>query len=139
MRFAFRLTVLATFLWLCNGLCAAQCAETWQQMQFHCAGPDGCEGDLEVQYPGESSQYGVAIVCGSENCCGQLFTTCYAGGGCEPESVRKPEARKRLDRIAATSEVLVADCKGRFSLYTPSSALAAYRASSMMLNDHVLR
>jgi hypothetical protein len=54
----------------------------------------------------------------SEKCCGQVFTSCTDDGACDAVE-KNPEVRARIDVVAKTSEVLVADCKGRYALYTP--------------------
>jgi hypothetical protein len=77
--------------------------------------------------------------CGAVICCGQRFTDCnFDGGDCFFIRVKNPEVRKRLDQVADTSRILVADCRGRYALYEPGSGRRSVR-DSVFVNDHILR
>jgi len=108
-------------------------------MHFHCDGPGGCHGDVYPQTP-EESEYGVAIEPDPLNCCGQLFSSFTAGGGCNPGIMKKPGVREEVARLSATADLLVADCKGR---YVPYSAPTTYHAAAArrleLADERVLR
>ena len=97
---------------------AQNCADLFPTQQFECDGPGGCSEDVVVNIP-NGSEYGLYIHCGSIDCCGQLFTTCGGQGNCEPVKLRPPEVKERLTQLSRTSDVLVADCSGRYGPYDP--------------------
>jgi len=122
-----------------GAVCGAQCASGFNTMTVQCAGPNGCMDQKDVDTPIES-QDGVRVVCGSVSCCGQLLTTCSGSGNCEPvRALREPRAQERLARVAAESEVLVADCKGRYALFKPSPGTVLNQRSLALLDDRILR
>jgi hypothetical protein len=115
----------------------AQCADGFNPVTFNCAYSDQCASQVTVWEPNES-QNGVLINCGSTSCCGQLFTSCWGQGGCQNDNLKGREVNERLTELSRTSEVLVADCKGRYALYTPPPTKERSSASWALLNDHVL-
>jgi hypothetical protein len=139
MMRAFHLGITVLSLTLCSVLCSGQnCANGFNQQYFNCQS-SSCSDGIYVSYP-NGSQDGQQIQCGGEDCCGQLFTTCWGTGDCEPvKALNNPAVKERLARLSAESEVLVADCRGRYSLYMPSPAPGKNGASLALLNDHVLR
>jgi hypothetical protein len=136
MRIGFGLYII--LVCFSGALCNAQCADTFTEMNFHCSGPGGCEDQVAVFIPNES-QYGVFIECGSEDCCGQLFSTCWGTGNCEPaRALRSPDAQDQLARLSLESRILVSDCSGRYILFTRPPDRREI-ASFARLDDHVLR
>jgi len=134
MRNVFRLIIATLFLTLCATVCSAQnCADTFQNDEVWCAGPDGCTGAVYPTHP-NGSQYGLTIECSALDCCGQQITTCYGTSACDV--LKKPSDKEQVNRLAATSDVLVADCKGRYALFQPR---ISEHASLATLNDHILR
>lgn len=101
---------------LCSTFGRSQnCAERLTGVTYTCVYGTTCSGRITVYQP----VFGVdriAYSCTSEECCKQLFTTCTNDSAC-PFSPLNPQVRARIDEVATTSEVLVADCKGRYSLY----------------------
>jgi hypothetical protein len=138
-------TICAGFALFVLGLaslfCSAQdCSESFSTMSFHCDGPDGCSDGVTVWYPNNPDQYGAPIDCGSVSCCGQLFSNCPPGqGGCEPEILKKPGAKAEIARLAVTSEVLIADCVGRYVEYKPVPVANLNRRKLALIDEHVLR
>jgi hypothetical protein len=121
---------------LCGTLCRADgaCADTMTGNVYNCA-YQGCKSQVAVSTPsgGDSEHYS----CESVQCCKQLFSNCYFDDGdCFLNS--HPEVRKRLSRIAGTSRILVADCRGRYALYQPGPARDSVRHSALV-DDHILR
>jgi hypothetical protein len=128
---------------LCTSICYAQCADGFQSYNLHCSGPEGCEDDVYVFYPIES-QYGVHVVCGAVDCCGQLITSCYGSGNCEPKVFKNREVMKQLSQLSETSDVLITDCEGRYTLFEPSRqprmvVRSIALGNRMLVNDHILR
>lgn len=99
------------FLGLCSTFCTAQgCSAEYSQMQVHCEGPGGCVDDVYPWYPVDPNQYGTVVVCTGLNCCGQLISSCGTNGsGCDAV-MKKPGVKAAIDRLAATSDLLIADC-----------------------------
>jgi hypothetical protein len=129
------------FLSLGSVFCGAQnCTNGFDYWHYHCDGPDGCSDDVEVSIP-DGGEYGVAIQCGSVSCCGQLFSSCYSNGGnCDMvKALREPAMHERLERLAARSVLLVADCTGRYALYKPARIEERRNASFALLDDRLLR
>ena len=91
-----------------------------------------------MAYPMSADQYGVAIRPNPQNCCGQLFSSFTAGGNCNPEILKKPGVKRQIARLAATSDLLVADCKGHYVPYDPS-ADSVPTGQYLALAEHVLR
>jgi len=141
MRGAFCLSILSIFLALCSAVCSGQCTDGFTEQTFQCQYSDTCQNSVTVQIPNES-QDGVVPECfATAPCCGQLFTSCTAGGNCEDIKLRGPAAKQRLQALAAESDLLVADCKGRYALYKPAPDRTneKSRASLALLNDHLMR
>ena len=77
--------------------------------------------------------------CDSVPCCRQLFSDCYPNGvDCRDFRVRSSAVRERLDDLAKTSRVLLADCKGHYVPYESGSESITPQFSELV-NDHVLR
>ena len=135
----------ALLMMLLQATSSAQiCSSSFSTQEFECHGPEGCDGDVYVTIP-SGGQYGLNVVCGSISCCGQLFTTCNGNGGCEPTKLRPREVKERLSELSRTSEILVADCSGRYGPYEPLSLPVVARPTRSRahtleaLNDHILR
>jgi len=125
----------------CSAVCSGQCTNGFQTQTFNCVYSDQCEDYVTVSIP-DGGQYGVTVECGSVDCCGQQFTTCYSNGGnCEPKKLRPREVKERLSELSRTSEVLVADCSGRYGLYElPQRPVVARRTRTLeALNERILR
>ena len=121
-----------------GALCRGQdCADSFEEHEFHCES-SSCSDDVYVYYPNES-QDGVTIECGATDCCGQQFSTCWGEGNCEPLELKKPRVQERLTQLAHTSEVLVADCRGRYGPYVPGPHLVAARRTFKVVDDRILR
>jgi len=96
-----------------------------------------CRGAIDTYVPNmEYPDNRIKYSCGPVECCKQLFTTCINDGPCDL-SLQNPEVRARIDEIAKTSEVLVANCKGRYALYAPPSERTVNL--DRVLEDRVLR
>ncbi len=107
--------VAVVFVFLCSAFCGSQtCSGRLDSMTFTCTSST-CSNRVTVYKPTSGDR--IRYSCTSEDCCGQLFTTCTDDGGCGAVE-KNPEVRARIDDVAKTSEVLVADCKGRYALYT---------------------
>lgn len=122
----------------CSAACSAQCSEGWTTESFHCDGP-GCSQGVTVAYPMSADQYGVAIVPNPQDCCGQLFSSFMAGGNCNPEMLKKPGVKRQIARLAATSDMLVADCEGRYVAYDPTADSVPVGQFLALADEHVLR
>lgn len=136
---AMGISICGIALALCAVACSAQCTTGLTTQNFDCAGPDGCSAGVTVAYPVGADQYGAAIEPNVQECCGQLFSSFMMGGGCEPEGLKRPGVKERLSELSRTSEVLVADCKGRYALYKPAPTKERLTASWALLNDRMLR
>lgn len=126
---------------LSGAFCSGQCATGFSSQNIHCAGPHGCEDDVLIFYPIES-QYGVRVATEGVDCCGQLITTSYGYSGCQPRVFRVAGMKEQLAKFAETSEVLVADCSGRYVLYDPNRDAVRRnlaKRNSALVNDHILR
>lgn len=140
MRIRFCLILFSFSVVLCGAVCSGQCADSFTEQTYNCVYSDQCESQITVQYP-NGSQYGVYVQCEGVSCCGQLFTTCYGQGNCEDAKLRGPGVRQRPQTLATQSDLLVADCRGRYALYNPAPAHAKEksRASMALLDDHIIR
>jgi len=119
---------------------AQNCSSSFSPQEFECDGPDGCSEDIYLTIP-SGGQYGLNVVCGGFSCCGQLFTSCGGQGNCEAVKVRPPEVKARLTQLSLTSDVLVADCRGRYGPYEPSPGpvVTRRRGTLAALSDRILR
>jgi len=133
------LGLTAMLICLCSSLCSGQgCTDGFTATTFQCVYDGSCSSSVTVYTPNES-QDGVTVHCGAVDCCGHLFTTCWGDGNCEAvKKLGDPAARKRLARLAGESEVLVADCRGRYALYRPTPTVATRRTLALV-DDHILR
>jgi hypothetical protein len=131
---------LPLFLCLGAAFCSAQCADGFDEQELTCAGPNGCEQTVTVYYP-EESQSGVVVRCTAINCCaGDYETTCYSYGNCEPvKALKDLDVQRRLAQLAGESEVLVAECSGLYTPYTPPPPIISARRSMPSASDHSLR
>jgi len=109
---------------------AYDCADTFYWQQYECNDGQGCQSSIVVTLPNYSFS-GVMVQCTSRDCCGELFTTCYGGASCNIGELRNPEFREELNEMAATAEILVRDCQGR---YVPLSTLTAQLAAPPRLS-----
>lgn len=121
----------------CSVLCSGQCADGFNTTEIHCYGPDDCEDVVPINYPNES-QDGVVVSTYAVECCGQLITSSFGSGNCEPLALRSPNVRRQLAELAQVAEVLVADCRGRYVLYSPTPGRTARRGLALV-DDHILR
>jgi hypothetical protein len=65
------------------------------------------------------------------------LVSCYDDGiACS--QLKDPAVRERVAQVAATSRVLVEDCRGQYVLYEPHADWGRTR-HTVLVNDHVLR
>lgn len=101
--------------------CSSQsCCYHLESQSFTCT-TSTCSKRITVYVPNFDGPDRIQYSCTSDDCCQQLFTTCTNDGACPPSFLQNPEVRARIDEIAKTSEVLVANCKGRYALHAPRS------------------
>lgn len=106
------------FVVLCCAFCGAQtCTNHLKEIQFDCESST-CSDYITVHLNDDAGRQDIRYSCTSVKCCEQLFTTCTDDGACD-EAVHNPEVRARIDDVAKTSQVLVADCNGRYAPYAP--------------------
>src|SRR5262249_16896561 len=98
----------------------------------------GCEDDVGISVP-EGSQYGLRVVCGSVDCCGQLMTSCWGDGGCNPEALRIPQLKAAISDISKSSDILIANCDGHYVQYQEMRLERRHDSYVARLNDHILR
>jgi hypothetical protein len=122
-----------------SAFCQAQCVDSWESQEIHCVDENGGQCYVDVQTPGPPSEYGVIPECSGVDCCGQLVTTCEGNSNCVPELLRRADVRGRLKKVAADSDVLVADCKGQYVPYAAIHTAVASHRSNNFINDHILR
>jgi uncharacterized protein YceH (UPF0502 family) len=68
------------------------------------------------------------------------MTTCWGQGNCEPvKTLSNPIVQEQLAKLAAKSEILVAECNGRYALYEPSLDMKTNKRNLALMNDHLLR
>lgn len=90
------------------------------------------------QVPVES-EYGVSIVQTIDFCCGRSYLYYSPGGNCIFTELRNPENQERLAELALSSDLLVADCRGRYVPYgSPTTAMVA-STDPVLLRDRRLR
>lgn len=136
MRIAFGL-IVGAFLLISSGAFSQDCASSFNTLTLHCDGPHGCSGQVTLYIPiGDPYGFGVGVT--STSCCGQLFSTYQATGLCEDGIINKPGVKEQISLISTTSDLLIADCKGRYVLYD-SSAGRVERRQSFLADDRVLR
>jgi hypothetical protein len=105
------------FLFLCSSFCVSQtCTHRLKEIQFTCESST-CSQDVIFHLPDDDGPQTIKYSCAAYNCCGELKTTFGDDG--VPATVLTPEMQARIEGIAATSQVLVADCTGRNIPYTP--------------------
>ncbi len=96
-----------------------------------------CSSHVYVGQPSGGNSF--LYDCQPVQCCQQFFSDCeFSGGDCQEIELRNPEVRQRLTEMAATSTVLVADCRGHYALYEPRPGRGSLR-DSVLLNEHILR
>ncbi len=114
------LMALAFLFFLCSSFCGSQtftCTNHLKEIEFDCTSST-CSSSVTVHLNDDAGKQLIRYSCTSVKCCGQLFTTCTDGGACD-DAVHNPEVRARIDDVAKTSRVLVADCDGRYAPYAP--------------------
>lgn len=124
------------FVCLYGALCRADqaCGEYVMETTYPCI-YKSCSSHITVYWPaGERVDH---YTCGPVECCQQFFTSCY-DDGLPCSQVRDPAVRERVAQVAATSRVLVADCRGRYVLYEPQADWGRTR-HTVLVNEHVLR
>ena len=116
-------------LCLSGALCRADqaCGESVKQTTYPCVYRT-CRDQITVTTPeGERVDF---FTCGPVACCQQLFTSCYDSG--DPCSqAMEPAVREHVAQVAATSRVLVADCRGRYALYEPQTGRGRPRGADL--------
>jgi len=100
-------------LLFCASTARAQfdCAEYFEYQEVKCVYQD-CVDHALIPIPrgGELYHY----TCTPYNCCNQLITECdFDGNSCPGVWRNNPDVRRHVVEVAATSRVLVADCRGR--------------------------
>jgi hypothetical protein len=130
------LAACSLMLFLSSALCSAQndCAERLKSMIVHCAGPNNCHGSVTIEFPFEPNGGSVMYRTSAVPCCGQLITDVDQIGECS--SVALAGIEEQLARLAEVSDVLVANCAGR---YVPYKTIASAKpASRLATGDRVL-
>lgn len=139
MRSAFWGRIFVFLLTVFSAFCYGQCTNGFQQQTFNCRYSDQCYSQITVNIP-NGGKDGVVVASTGVSCCGQLFTTCYGTGNCEDvKRLKDPVVRERLISLARTSGVLVADCKGQYVLFSPSTDALPKRPRLALLEDRILR
>lgn len=138
MRRILPLVVLG--LLFCVGTASAQipdecCAPSYRTFPFSCHTPS-CSDTQDVYVP-DCQEFGAAEYSYQADCCGQPYTNFYSEGGCIPVELRKPGAMDWLANISRDSDILVADCKGHYTLFHTPRYAAARR--SFVADDPVIR
>jgi hypothetical protein len=123
------------FVCVSGAVCRAQlCGEEMKQTIFSCV-YESCSDSVTTSTPfGDRILF---VSCEAVECCKQLFTTCYfTGDSCS--QVVDAALRERLAQVAASSRVLVADCRGHYALYEPRPS-RGQKYDSVLVNEHILR
>ena len=122
-------------LFLSSALCSAQqnCAELLKRITEECY-YGTCHGSVTIDVPiGFGHVY---YETRSVECCKQLITDVNQNGSCE-NLLALAGIEEQVERLAAVSDVLVADCAGRYVPYQLS--VFARRAPHSATEDRVLR
>lgn len=124
------------FVFLCNAFCASQTC-TYKLDEFHLTCETAtCSSTITQRLPAPGKDT-IKYSCQTVSCCGELKTTCTDDGSC-PFALVRPEMQARIEAIAATSQVLVADCTGRYTPYAPA-AESSIKLDRMLSTDRMLR
>lgn len=126
---------------LCSTFCSAQhCADNFNAVDVHCVYRT-CDRQIDVWIPNENGYGSMGIGCDSEDCCGQLVTTCFPSGPCENAKRAGVTAGmlKHLAQLSPESDFLVASCNGHYEPFRSTPPKIGRPASLALLNDHVLR
>src|ERR1700722_12262068 len=84
-------------------------------------------------------EYGVAVYSSPVECCGAYIVSYRPGGTCIMVELRSPAIQDRLAELAAASDLLVADCGGRYALYAPPAGDPKLARIPGLPSDRVLR
>jgi hypothetical protein len=102
---------------------------------YACGNSNGCKGSGTTQLPGGG--YGAGLTNTPIPCCGSWVPYYQLNGGiCYLTELRKPATQERLAQLASTSDMLVADCHGRYVLYRPHTG--SERNENAILGKHML-
>jgi hypothetical protein len=106
-------------------LSAAQCEDSYTRVTLQCDDNAGCHDLVTFDHPNEgfTNAYSISVI----DCCGQLFTDTTVTGPCDADMVQ-PAIRKEVARLAAMSDVLVADCRGHYVPYDSAANIVHSRA-----------
>jgi hypothetical protein len=98
---------------------ASTCAQALQAVPYGCGGPNNCHGSgwTYVPYGGGN----MPLLNYPINCCGTWIADYSEGGMCYWTELRTPEMQEKLQVLAQSSRLLVADCHGRYVRYTAES------------------
>jgi hypothetical protein len=125
------------FVFFCSPFCGSQsCTNHLKEIELECQSST-CSQPITVHLPDDGGPADIKYSCTSVDCCGELKTTCEDGGACDA-AVRNPEVRARIDNVAKTSPVLVADCNGRYAPYTPRTE-RTINLDRVLAADRILR
>ena len=138
MKLRFAAGLGALLLCLGGTLCSGQCADTWNSFTAYCANTKGCSGSVTGYQP-DIWEYGVAVYCSPVECCGSYIASYRPGGTCIMVELRSPAIQDRLAELAAASDLLVADCGGRYALYAPPAGDPKLAGVPGLPGDRVLR
>jgi hypothetical protein len=117
-------------------LAAAQCESNYERITLQCADNAECHDFVILDMPIEGFVY--KYTTNVLNCCGQLFTDTNMSGSCDADIVQ-PAIRKQVERLAATSDVLVADCRGHYVPYDSTAKTVQVRQNRARRFDDPLR
>jgi hypothetical protein len=106
------------FVFLYSAFCGSQtCTNHLKETELTCQSST-CSENVTIHLNDDAGPADIKYSCTSFDCCGELKTTCEDDGACE-DALHNPEVRARIDDVAKTSRVLVADCNGRYAPYLP--------------------
>lgn len=128
------------FVFLCSAFCRSQaptaCTNHLKDVELECQSST-CSEPIILHLPDDAGKAVIKYSCTSVSCCGELKTTCEDDGACDA-AVHNPEVRARIEDVAKTSQILVADCDGRYAPYAPSGE-SAINVDRMLAADRILR
>ncbi len=129
--------IALAFVFLCSAFCGGEnCANHLKEVPLTCETATYTQTVI-LHMPDEAGPQLIKYSCTSVDCCGELKTTCLDGGACDA-AVHSAEVRARIDDVAKTSQVLVADCDGRYAPYVPR-AERTINLDRVVAADHILR
>lgn len=129
---------------------SAQCTDAFQFINYPCTDGESCNKNILVAIPTDRTP-GYLYSCSSDECCGELFTTCSWWQPSIPcdfdDELKNPAFRQELGQMALTSEILVRNCEGKYvplpnlaaQVAPPSPLLHRARRSAPFIDDRLWR